>query len=266
MRNRPDRWVFVIIVLLTACKREVAAPMLAAPAARGFAMAAVSGDTNRRIALSHDFAVELPSAMVEATQQSNLTECLAAGCTVLNIHINRLRNGVIEAAISVRIAPDHYAAFAAAITAKPATLVSHTETATDETVPLLDIEKRLDAQLALRDRLSLMLTQAGTNVADLVAVEKQLADVQGTIESETAQRDYLRTLTDTVKVDVSYNGVVQQAGSFDISPIRIALDNFLTTLTESIGILIVCLATALPWLPLAVLAAWVLRRLLRRWV
>jgi hypothetical protein len=196
-----------------------------------------------------------------ATEESDRLP--AAGCTVLSTHIDRQQNGEIRASISIRIAPDRYQAFAAAITAPPATLLSHTETAEDKTVPLLDIEKRLDAQLALRDRLSQILKQAGTSVADLVAVEKQLADVQGTIESDTAQREYLRTITDTVKVDVSYNGVIQQAGPFDISPIRIALDNFLRTLIDSLGTLIICIAAALPWLPLAALAGWILRLLLR---
>jgi hypothetical protein len=229
-------------------------------------MAAKQGDADRHIAYSHSFAVELPSAVVETTQQRNLTDCLAAGCTVLSTHIDRLRNGVVQASIDVRIAPDRYAAFASTLTAPPATLLSHTETAEDKTIPLLDIEKRLEAQTGLRDRLSQMLKQAGTAVADLVAVEKELADVQGTIESETAQRDYLRTITDTVKVDVSYNGVIQQAGPFDISPIRLALDSFLHTLIQSVGFLIVFVATALPWVPLAALAIWVLRWLLRRWV
>lgn len=117
----------------------------------------------------------------------------------------------------------------------------------------------------LRDRLSQILKQAGTSVADLVAFEKQPADVQGTIESETARRDYLRTVTDTERVDLSYNGVVQPAGPFDISPIRIALDDFLQTLIQSFGILIVCIATALPWLPPAALAGGILDRLLWRW-
>jgi hypothetical protein len=182
----------------------------------------------------------------------------------LNTHIDRLRDGVVRGSISVRIAPDRYQAFAAAVTAPPATLVSHTETADDKTVPLLDIEKRLDAQLALRDRLSQMLQLAGTNVTDLVALEKQLADVQGTIESETAQRDYLRTITDTVKVDVAYNGLIQQAGPFDVSPVRASLDNFVRTVIESLGEVIAWIAYALPWLPLVVLAGWIVLRLVPR--
>lgn len=275
MRLSVIAWVCAIVVGLTlgGCRREtVPAPMLTA--ARSLAVASNPGpkdpgqtdpgQTDRRIAYSHSFVLELPSTEVEAAQQRHLADCLAAGCVVLSTHLNSLRNGVIQGSISVRIAPDRFNAFATAITAAPARLVSHTETAEDKTVPLLDLDKRLDAQTALRDRLTQMLKQAGTNVADLVAVEKQLADVQGAIESETAQRDYLRTLTDTVKVDVAYNGLIQQAGPLDVSPVRIALDNFSRTVIQSFGEMIDWVAYALPWLPLAALGAWLLRWMLRR--
>lgn len=267
MRYAARLWMFLAasILLLAACKREPQPVSLAAPASmRSMALAAAPGPASRRIAFSESFIVELPGSAVEAIQQKTLADCLAAGCTVLNTRLDRLRDGSVEGSISVRIAPDRYQAFADTIIAPPARLVSHAETAEDKTIPLLDIEKRLDAQVALRDRLSAMLKQAGTGVADLVAVEKQLADVQGSIESETAQRDYLRTITDTVKVDVSYNGLIQQAGPVDLSPIRAAFDRFVQTAIELFGDMIGWLAWALPWLPLAALSAWLVRRVLRR--
>nr|WP_294529405.1 DUF4349 domain-containing protein [uncultured Rhodopila sp.] len=259
------------LVALTACKRQPQPMPLVAPAAmRSMALAEAPDAANRRIAFSESFVVELPGSAVEATQQKTLESCLAAGCSVLNTRLDRLRDGSVEGSISVRIAPDRYQALAEAITAPPARLVSHVETAEDKTIPLLDIEKRLGAQIALRDRLAELLKQAGTSVGDLVAVERQLADVQGGIESETAQRDYLRTITDTVKVDVSYNGLVQQAGPVDLSPMRVAFDRFAQTVIESFGDLIGWVAYALPWLPLAALggwgAFWVIRRLGRAFV
>lgn len=225
-------------------------------------MAAVAPNAPvQHFAYSHSFAVQLPGDMVEAAQQKHLAECVAAGCIVLATHIDQMRDGVVRASISIRIAPERFAAFANAVTAPPAMLSSHTETADDKTVPLLDIEKRLDAQVALRDRLEQMLKQPGTGMADLVAVEKQLADVQGTIESETAQRDYLRTITATVKVDVAYNGVTQQAEQFDASPVRIALNEFGRTVIQSFGDMITLAAAVLPWAVLVALAGWLARRL-----
>jgi hypothetical protein len=253
-----------LALVLAACKPDTAPPPALRGAMRAMAMAAPPGDADRRIAVSHEFAVELPNGAVEATLQKNLADCLAAGCSVLNSRLERLADGVVQGSISVRIAPTRYQALADAIIAPPAKLVSHAEAAVDETAPMLDVEKRLAAQVALRDRLSEMLKQTGTSVSDLVAVEKQLADVQGTIESETAQRDYLRTITDTVKVDVAYNGLIQQAGPFDVSPIRAAADRFVHDVIFSVGQLISCVAYALPWLPLAALAGWIARLLFRR--
>ena len=251
-------------LLLTGCKRQAAEPMLSAPSGKAFAMAARSGETPRRIAVSHNFIVDLPSAEVESAQQRTLAGCVLPGCSVLATHIDQAHDGAIRASISVRIAPGRYAAFAAAITAPPAKLISHSETAEDKTITFLDVEKRLESQTMLRDRLSQLLAQAGTSAGDLVAVERQLADVQGTIESETAQRDYLRTITDTVKVDVSYNGSIQLAGPFDVSPVRVALDSFARTVIQSLGDMIGWFAYALPWLAVIVLAGWAGRRLLHR--
>jgi glycine cleavage system regulatory protein len=216
------------------------------------------------IAYTHNFVIELPSEAVQATQQKNLTDCLAAGCSVLNSRLDRLPNGSVEGSISVRIAPDKFQSFADSLTAPPARLISHAQSAEDKTTAVLDVEKRLAAQEALRDRLTQLLQQANGNVGDLVSVEKQLAEVQGTVESETAQRDYLRTITDTVKVDVTYNGLIQQAGPFDVSPIRAALDSFMQTMIASVGEVITWIAYALPWLPLAALAGWALRVVFRR--
>ncbi len=256
----------VALALLAGCKPQAPAPLMPARAPMAAAMMRMAepGDPVRMIAYTHNFVIELPSEAVQATQQKNLTDCLAAGCSVLNSRLDRLPNGSVEGSISVRIAPDKFQSFADSLTAPPARLISHAQSAEDKTTAVMDVEKRLAAQEALRDRLTQLLQQANGNVGDLVSVEKQLAEVQGTIESETAQRDYLRTITDTVKVDVSYNGLIQQAGPFDVSPIRAALDSFMQTMIASVGEVITWVAYALPWLPLAALAGWALRAVFRR--
>ena len=256
----------IAIALLTGCKPQAPAPLAVARAPMAAAMMRMAepGDTVRMIAYTHNFAIELPSDAVQSVQQKNLADCLAAGCSVMNSRLDRLPNGAVEGSISVRIAPGKFQPFADSLTAPPARLISHAQSAEDKTTAVLDIEKRLAAQQALRDRLTQLLQQANGNVGDLVSIEKQLAELQGTIESETAQRDYLRTITDTVRVDVTYNGLIQQAGPFDVSPIRAALDSFMQTMIASVGEVISWIAYALPWLPLAALAAWLLRLVVRR--
>jgi hypothetical protein len=277
MNHRAGMGLVVIAVvcgLLASCDKApppAPAPAPAVMIAPG-TLAGVdrTGNADRRMAYSHAFSVELPNDAVAPFQQKNLADCLAAGCTVLNTQLRDLSRGtaltgpMVFGSISVRIAPDHLVGFVASISAPPARLTNHTEQAEDQTAPLLDLDKRLEAQTTLRDRLTLMLKQQGTSVADLIAIEKQLADVQGTIESATAQRDYLRTITDTIRVDVSYSGITARTGSIDYVPLREALDGFARAIIISLGQLILFIAVILPWLPVVALVYWVVRRLWRR--
>ncbi|MFO1024288.1 MAG: DUF4349 domain-containing protein [Acetobacteraceae bacterium] len=265
----------------TGCRREqpvrpvaappaapMPAPMVAsfAPEQAGGAMAkARSADaTDRRIAYTESYVLEMPAEDVAAALRRAADACNAAGGSVLRSRLDRMPDGSVQASLSVRIPPDKFQAFASGLVAPPARLVSHAENAEDKTIAVLDIERRLAAQTALRDRLTNLLNEAKGSVTDLVAVEKQLADVQGQIESMTAQRDYLRTITDTVRVEVSYTGLIQQAGPFDLSPIRAAVDDFARAAIGSAGDMITWVATALPWVPVLLIGLWILRLLWRR--
>jgi hypothetical protein len=92
-----------------------------------------------------------------------------------------------------------------------------------------------------------------------------LAQVQGDIESSTAQRDYLRTITDTVRVDISYDGRAVVVAGYDFSPIKRAATGIVQTLITSSASVITFLAAVLPWLPVILLVVWAIRRVLRRW-
>jgi hypothetical protein len=145
-------------------------------------------------------------------------------------------------------------------------VLSHEEASDDKTTAVLDVEKRLEAKMALRDRLTAMLRDpAPKSTADLVTLERELAQVQGEIEAGTAQRDYLRTITGTVKVNIAYRGSVAKAAGLDISPIAMALRDTGSVFVQSLAKVIVFIAALVPWLPLIYLAFWLIRRMIRRW-
>jgi len=220
----------------------------------------------RHIAVTRGFTLRLPSAEVAAVQQKHLSECAKLGCSVLETRLDRLGEGVTGARTSVRIAPDRYPAFAAVVTAPPAEVTTQSERAEDRTVAVLDVDKRLEVKTALRDRLSAMLRDpASKSAADLAAIEKELAQAQGDIEAAIAQRDYLRTITETVRVDITYDGRPGVVGGYDLSPIKRAADGIGQTLITSLASLIITLTAAVPWLPLVVLLVWGIRRGVRRW-
>src|SRR5262249_35544912 len=143
---------------------------------------------------------------------------------------------------------------------------SHPESADDKPLQIVDTDKRLELKTALRDRLTAMLRDpAPKTTADLVAIEKELAQVQADIEAATAQRDYLRTITDTVRIDINYNGQAALVAGIDLSPIAEAARGSGRTMVASVAALISFLAAALPWLPLIAFLVWAVRRGLRRW-
>ncbi|HVZ08535.1 DUF4349 domain-containing protein [Rhodopila sp.] len=263
--------MLVALALLGACRREapirplppMAAPMMAA-APGNFMKMRTEDASDRRVAYTQSFVLELPGEGVEPAVRAASQAALSAGGSILHARVDRQPDGSVQGSLSVRIAPDKYKDFVAVLTAPPARLVSQAENAEDKTIASLDIDKRLAAQITLRDRLTQLLAQQGASVGDLVAVEKQLAEVQGTVESLTAQRDYLRTITDTVRVDITYNGLIQQAGPFDISPIRAAMDDFARMVIASTGDMIAWVALALPWVPLGLIGLWLLHLVIRR--
>src|SRR5258708_1310631 len=224
-----------------------------------------SGPT-RHIAVTRGFILRLPSSEVAAVQQRHLSECAKLGCTVLETRLDRGSEGRISARASVRVAPDHYPAFEAVITAPPAEVTTKSEGDEHRAVAILDVDKRLEVKTALRDRLTAMLKEPGSkSAADLVAIEKELAQAQGDIEAAIAQRNYLRTITETVRVDIVYDGRPVVVAGYDFSPIKRAADGIGQTLITSVASLIVALAAVVPWLPVIVFVLWGVLWSFRRW-
>jgi Domain of unknown function (DUF4349) len=264
--------IAVSALALTDCSRNftpqlserVAAPpppIIAFDAAR-----AAPANAQTKLAVTHTFELSMPGDQVEAVQRRHLDECAKLGCTVLTTTLQHGGRGSVYARTSLRISPQGFDAFAKALAAAPARITSHAQTAEDKTIPLLDVEKRLEAKTALRERLEAMLKDPATkSTADLLAIEKELALIQGDIESATAQRDYLRTITDTVRVDISYDGIVAEVGGVDLGPLKRAASEFGDTVLTSLATLIYVFAALLPWLPVIVLLGWAMRRGVRRW-
>jgi hypothetical protein len=220
----------------------------------------------RHIAVTRSFTLRLPGSEVAAVQQRHLAECAKLECTVLETRLDQLFNGRVNARASVRVAPERYPALAAVITAQPAEVITQSERADDRTIAVLDVDKRLEVKIALRDRLTAMLNDPATkNVADIIAIEKELVQTQGDIESATTQRNYLRTITDTMQVDITYDGRQVVVAGYDFSPIKRAVDSIGGTFAMSVASLITLVATAVPWLPVIALLVWGARRGLRRW-
>lgn len=225
-----------------------------------------SSSAERRLAITHRYTLRVPSAETEAIQQKHMAECAKLGCSILSTSIDRSNEGRINARASVRIKPESFDAFAAVLTAPPAQVTMHAQSVEDIAVPILDAERRLDAKIVLRDRLSGMLRdQTVKTAADLITIEKELAQAQSDIEAITAQRDALRTRTDTIRVEISYVGAASLVGGADFTPIYQAIRTINQTAVNSVSWLISLVAAIVPWLPVIALVWWAVRLGMRRW-
>jgi glycine cleavage system regulatory protein len=204
-------------------------------------------------AIAHRFTLVVPSAEIEAVQEKNSAECVKLGCNILSSSINRSDRGSVSASMSIRIKPDAYDAFAAALAAPPARIRKHSQTADDLAAPVLDAEKRMAAKTALRERLTALLNDQSTKTAaDLIAIEKELSEAQSEIENFTAQ------------LESTYAGTTAGYGGLDFVPLHDAVMDVGQTVIRSLSWLIYCLAAVGPWLPVVVVVWWAIRRSVRR--
>lgn len=219
----------------------------------------------QRLALSHHFDIGLPKDAVERVHRKQADLCLKSDCSVLSSSVNRHDNGMTSASLSVRIAPAALDPFINSLSESPSHILSHSETADDKTVATLDIEARLNAKKALLGHLQDMQEKASAKgaLSDLLAIEKELSQAQADIEAATSEYNYLHTLTETVKVDISYQSDYVREPEDKFRPIINAFYGIKEKLINSVAFLIIFTASIVPWLPFIALVIWGLRRLFR---
>lgn len=244
------------LFLITACDQRAAesqsasVPMQRAgspamePAPSNLGME--QGQAKRYMAVSHYYSLRLPLADIKPVFESHILTCEKIGCIILSSQMQNYGEGHIFASFEARIPQQSFSSFIDTLTADPVTVLTHNQTAEDKTLPILDIEKRLEAKSALRDRLESMLREHKTeSLADLLAVERELAVVQGDIESAKAQRNFLLSETSTIKLSVRYD--VTQTGVSSSSALGRALDRFGGNIEDSTAYLVETTAVLLPW-------------------
>lgn len=220
------------------------------------------------LAYRYNYSFSLPVKSVESTMQSHMETCLQAGpdiCQVLSSSSSANENS-------------DYANAYLRIRAEPAWLTSYREdlessvknakglitnsgvTAEDLTRSILDTDARLKAQITLRTRLEGLLETRNAKLSDLLSLERELARVQGQIESATTTLNVLKKRVSMSVVDMNYQTkqVAVSTGAF--SPIGKALKAFIGQFSHGLADVIRFLAGFLPWLIFVILPLiWLLR-------
>ena len=290
----PKIMMLSVVFVLAACQVEnlhAPAPsmspraeskMMMNQAADGFAQGGASFDKsqsarddgqaqNRMLAYIHRFTFSLPAKNLKAVSAKALADCRAAGtnkCQIVTSSINTFSEDNVSASIKLRVQPDWFADYRAGLIADSdvagGKVLNSTTSAEDLTIQISDSGARLKALKTLRVRLLTLLEKKGSTVKDLIEVERELARVQGQIESSTGRLRVLKTRVSMSEVYLDYQAKSVAASRSKFSAIGRALNDFLETVSGGIAGVIYFVAFVLPWLIFGIPILWLLSKWWRK--
>lgn len=223
------------------------------------------------LAYLYTYGFALPSKAVAPTAKSHAQICIDAGpdiCQVLSSNTSSENSDYVSASLRLRAEPEWLETFKRTLQSSVETAkgeMTHSGvSAEDLTRSILDTDARLKAQKTLRTRLEGLLATRDAKLPDLLALERELARVQGKIESATTQLNVLRKRVSMSVVDINYQTkqVAVSRGAF--SNVGRAIKGFVGDFADGLAHVIEFFARILPWLLLVILPGlWLLRRLWR---
>lgn len=142
-----------------------------------------------------------------------------------------------------------------------AQMSSHAE---DLSGAIVDNKQRLEQLMRYREKLEHLQSKANNDINALIQLNRELAEVQVNIEDLTGKSSYLIQRVKTELLTININQAYEYQKPSVWSPITSALDDFVDTLTTSLGVFITFIAVLLPWSLLIILFIWGVRKLWRK--
>lgn len=224
------------------------------------------------LAYSYSAGFELPVRNVTTLKDRHEAECRAAGpqlCLVLGGSVNGDGENYMNAYLSIRAEPRWLETFRNGLAedAESANgrMTSQSTTAEDLTRSIVDTEARLEAQETLRERLIALLERPTDEVDDLLAAERELARVQGDIDSARSQLAVMRARVNMSAMTLNYGTLTNPVSIGAFAPVEAALRNFLSTLSGSLALVITIIAAAIPFVIILIPLIILVWRGFRRW-
>lgn len=220
------------------------------------------------LAYSYAMGVKAPKNSIEPLVAAHTKICFDAGpalCQVLGSSVNAYNDEQISGYLSLRAEPKWLAGYRASIPTDAekagGKITQNTVNAEDLTTQITDTEARLQAKIALRDRIKALLERRDGTLSDALQAERELANVQGEIDSMTAQLEIMKARVAMSSLTISYETDLNKSG-VAINPVAEAFADFGRVTLESLaGVIRFVSATWFPAICLLVLL-YVLRLLL----
>jgi len=223
------------------------------------------------IAYAYNFQLQYAAQTVEPAMDAHREACMSAGadmCQVVASSSSSQNETRANAHLQIRATPDWLRTFLGGleddVTGNDGDIVSSNMSSTDLSRPILDAEARLSAQRALRERLTLLLARDDAEIDDLVALERELARVQGNIESAESNLRNMRGRVTMSTADFQYRTRVTVTSSGATNPLSNALRDVVRNVSTGLSAVITFTALFAPWLILIIPAIWLIGRWRRR--
>ena len=255
-------WLSVVFIgLLALALAGCSRPQALSPSGQQLASQVDRADPARQLAYEHAVTIDTTPDRIAAVHAAGLNACRkakAGGCTLLASSIDSGADG--GATMKFRARPDLVPVLVAAL-GQQAKLVRQSTEVEDLSGPISDTARQLAMLQDYRQRLEDLRSRAGSDVDALIKVNRELADVQSSLEDATGKR---AVLTQRIETDILNVAIRSDRHRPFWSPIGRALADFRGDLARGIASAISGLAYLIPWLLMLGVIGWAVRRLWRR--
>ncbi|MFN7057195.1 DUF4349 domain-containing protein, partial [Hyphomonas sp.] len=229
----------------------------------------VSPAVQQYIAYAYSIGVRLPVRSIEPTLQGHIASCNAAGpsvCLVTNSNLYAYSEDEASGFLNLRATPAWIETFMTGIDAEVQAVrgevTSRQTTAEDLTVSIVDTDARLNAQILLQERLEQLLADRPGNLGELLDTQRELARVNGEIDSLTSNLAALRQRVDMSRLSVNYETKRNPVSQGALQPLGQAFGSFFYNLSSALAAVVTAFAVGLPWLLLIGALLWIWLRLI----
>ena len=254
--------IFAALTLTaTGCDRMLkSAPGSGATGAMLMSVSAYAASPQRYIAERDKLEIVTPESDLQKSWESAVAFCGTIQCEIVSSSITtRTGDTAPSGVISFRVAPEDLKKLLADIE-KLGKIAQHTTERKDKTTAVVDTEAKIKNLTNFRDSLRAMLAKPSAKVADLVEIQKQLADTQSELDSETAQRKRLANETEKIAVEISFRVERSTGNAGGFAQIWNALRESGSVLGDSTASIITTIVAIIPWLVLILPAIWLLAK------
>lgn len=207
------------------------------------------------LAYAYSMAIEAPLKSVPALAKTHEQACIAAGpnvCQVLGSTNSSSGDDSVSAHLSLRAAPAWLTTFRTQIESDArksnGRVRSNSVTSEDLTRSIVDTTAQLNAQKTLRGRLQELLASRPGKLSDLLDVERELARVQGEIDSRESELAVMRQRVNMSTLDIDYQSETQAVASGVFEPLVSAFKNIVGNIVIGFAAMITIASAVLPWL------------------